>query len=278
MGREKSFQESRPLPPVTARIITEPWAVSQCLLSAGRPSRPADPILTRAVEIGTHIGALPAASTALAERCLVAIAGQDWSKAETLAEQALSMVRAGQLDDYLMSPLVYTVAARTALYRGGLPQAREHLARAARLRPLLTYAIPWGAVQTLLEMARAYLLLDDTAGARAVVRQARDILRVRPDLGVLPAQTEELHAKLDTARGRLIGASTLTTAELRLLPLLPTHLSFKEIGDRLTVKTQAVSIYRKLGVSSRSEAINRLQEIGLLGGPRLIGDRFLLSG
>ena len=230
-----------------------------------------------------HIGALPAASTALAERCPVAIAGHDWSKAETLAEQALSMVQAGQLDDYLMSPLVYTVAARTALYRGGLPQAREHLARAARLRPLLTYAIPWGAVQTLLEMARAYLLLDDTAGARAVVRQARDILRVRPDLGVLPAQTEELHAKLDTARGRLIGASTLTTAELRLLPLLPTHLSFKEIGDRLyvskhTVKTQAVSIYRKLGVSSRSEAINRLQEIGLLGGPRLIGDRFLLSG
>ena len=175
------------------------------------------------------------------------------------------MVRAGQLDDYLMSPLVYTVAARTALYRGGRPQAREHLARAARLRPLLTYAIPWGAVQTLLEMARAYLLLDDTAGARAVVRQAHDLLRVRPDLGVLPAQTEELHAKLDTTRGRFIGASTLTTAELRLLPLLPTHLSFKEIGDRLyvskhTAKTRAVSIYRKLGVSSRSEAINRLQE------------------
>jgi LuxR family transcriptional regulator, maltose regulon positive regulatory protein len=231
----------------------------------------ADPILAHAVEVGTRTGALPAASTALAERCLVAIAGHDWGRAETLAEQALSRVQAGQLDDYLMSPLVYTVAARTALYRGGRPQAREHLARAARLRPLLTYAIPWGAVQTLLEMARVYLLLDDTAGARAVVRQARDILRVRPDLGVLPAQTEELHAKLDTTRGRLIGASTLTTAELRLLPLLPTHLSFNEIGDRLyvskhTVKTQAVSIYRKLGVSSRSEAINRLQEIGLLGG------------
>jgi LuxR family transcriptional regulator, maltose regulon positive regulatory protein len=46
---------------------------------------------------------------------------------------------------------------------------------------------------------------------------------------------------------------------------------FQEIGERLyiskhTVKTQATSIYRKLGVSSRSEAIARLQEIGLLGG------------
>jgi LuxR family transcriptional regulator, maltose regulon positive regulatory protein len=67
------------------------------------------------------------------------------------------------------------------------------------------------------------------------------------------------------------GASSLSTAELRLLPLLATHLSFPEIGQRLyvsrnTVKTQAVSIYRKLGTSSRSEAVQRLREIGLLGG------------
>ena len=65
-----------------------------------------------------------------------------------------------------------------------------------------------------------------------------------------------------------MGASSLTTAELRLLPLLPTHLSFREIGERLyvsrsTVKTQAISIYRKLGVSSRSEAIDRMHELGV---------------
>lgn len=52
----------------------------------------------------------------------------------------------------------------------------------------------------------------------------------------------------------------LTGAELRLLPLLATHLSFREIADQLqvsrnTVKTQAISIYRKLGVSGRSEAM-----------------------
>ena len=63
--------------------------------------------------------------------------------------------------------------------------------------------------------------------------------------------------------------SSLTTAELRLLPLLPTHLSLAEIGERLyvsrhTVKTQAISIYRKFGVSSRSEAIARIHELGLV--------------
>jgi LuxR family maltose regulon positive regulatory protein len=61
--------------------------------------------------------------------------------------------------------------------------------------------------------------------------------------------------------------SSLTTAELRLLPLLPTHLTFAEIGQQLyvsrhTVKTQAISVYRKLGVSSRSQAVQRLEELG----------------
>ncbi len=62
---------------------------------------------------------------------------------------------------------------------------------------------------------------------------------------------------------------SLTGAELRLLPYLATHLTFPEIGDRLfisrnTAKTEAVSVYRKLGVSSRSEAIAKAVEIGLL--------------
>jgi LuxR family transcriptional regulator, maltose regulon positive regulatory protein len=143
------------------------------------------------------------------------------------------------------------------------------LARAARLRPLLTSAIPTLAVQTLLELGRAYLALNDAAGVRAVLWQARDVLRVRRDLGTLPAQVEELRSALEEAREALPGSSSLTTAELRLLPLLATHLTFREIGERLyisqnTVKTQAISVYRKLGVSSRSEAIDRVQAIGLL--------------
>jgi LuxR family transcriptional regulator, maltose regulon positive regulatory protein len=231
----------------------------------------ADPILAQAVELGTHTGALPAASTALAERCLVAIGRQDWGQAETLAEQALAMLQTGRLNDYIMSPLIHAVAAHTALHLGDLPRAQAHLVQAARLRPLLTYAIPSLGVQTLLELGHAYLMLDDAAGARTVLRQARGILQLRPDLGVLPDQAEELHAKLDTIRESHPGVSTLTTAELRLLPLLATHLKLSEIGQRLyisknTVKTQAISIYRKLGASSRSEAVQRLQEIGLLEG------------
>jgi LuxR family transcriptional regulator, maltose regulon positive regulatory protein len=158
-----------------------------------------------------------------------------------------------------------------ALRRGDAPGAKAHLVQAARLRSLLTYAIPSLGVQTLLELGRAYLMLDDAGGARTVLRQARGILQLRPDLGVLPGQAAELQAKLATIRGGVPGVSTLTTAELRLLPLLATHLNFLEVGQRLyiskhTVKTQATSIYRKLGVSSRSEAVQRLQEISVLEG------------
>ena len=69
---------------------------------------------------------------------------------------------------------------------------------------------------------------------------------------------------------RLTGwPSSLTDAELRLLPLLTTHMTFREIGAHLfisknTVKTEANSIYRKLGASSRSKAIDRAIELDLV--------------
>ena len=51
--------------------------------------------------------------------------------------------------------------------------------------------------------------------------------------------------------------------------MLSTHMSFREIGDRLfvsrnTIKTQAISVYRKLGVSTRSAAVERAQHLGLI--------------
>jgi LuxR family transcriptional regulator, maltose regulon positive regulatory protein len=126
------------------------------------------------------------------------------------------------------------------------------------------------SVQALLELARAYIALGDPDGAHAVLRQADDIFRQRPDLGVLPAQADELRTRLATMRRTGLGASSLSAAELRLLPLLPSHLTFREIGERLflsqhTVKTQALSIYRKLGVSTRSDAVHHAQQLGLLG-------------
>src|SRR4029453_2670497 len=78
----------------------------------------ADPILADAVGVATLVGATPTAATALAQRALVAIHRAHWLNAETLAQQALAVMRAGHLDNYAMSPFVYAVAARTALHQG----------------------------------------------------------------------------------------------------------------------------------------------------------------
>ena len=75
---------------------------------------------------------------------------------------------------------------------------------------------------------------------------------------------------LDTVNSGSVGASSLTVAELRLLPLLATHLTYKEIGERLhlsrnTIKSEAVSVLRKLGARSRGQAVETAEKIGLLG-------------
>jgi LuxR family maltose regulon positive regulatory protein len=225
----------------------------------------ADLILARAAKAAGPAGA----STALAERALVAIERDDWRRGEALAKRAYLVVRSGRLGDDVPSALTEAVAARVAAHRGDLAAAGEHLARATRLRPALTWVLPHLAVQTLLQLAHAGLALDDPAGARAVLSQARQVLQRRPDLGTLSGRVEELQYELATIRGGTAGASSLTTAELRLLPLLATHLTFREIGQRLyisphTVKSQAMSIYRKLGAASRGQAIDRAQQLGLL--------------
>jgi len=151
-----------------------------------------------------------------------------------------------------------------------MPEARHQAQRAARLRPLLTYALPVVAVQALAELARAYLALVDPSGARAVLEQVHGILLQRPDLGTLATAARELEERVGQITAATpLGASSLTAAELRLVPLLPTHLTYPEIGERLfisrhTVKTHAGSVYRKLGASSRAEAVERIIELGLI--------------
>ena len=166
--------------------------------------------------------------------------------------------------------MVCAVQARVALHRADLAAVRQHLVTAQRLRPELTYALPHFALQARIELARVYLALADSAGARTLMREIDELLRRRPGMGDLIGQAEDLRAQLATQRGPGgSGESALTAAELRLLPFLSTYLSLPEIGQELflshnTIKTQANSIYRKLGVSSRSQAITRSRELGLL--------------
>jgi LuxR family transcriptional regulator, maltose regulon positive regulatory protein len=255
------------LSPSSPYRVTMLYTEGVSYLMQGDPTR-AGPILARAGADAAAAGSLPLAALILAEQCNVAAESGDWAEVTVLAQRAVTIAEDGRLGDYWTSALVYAWATRAALHNKDVAQARFYLGRASRLRPLLTYVLPVVSVQSLLEMARSYLTLADPGGAAAVLAQAHDILQQRPDLGVLAEQASELESRLATIKAGAAGASSLTAAELRLLPLLSTHLSFREIGERLfvsshTVRTQAYSAYRKLGVSSRSEAVARAHELGL---------------
>jgi len=193
-------------------------------------------------------------------------------RAGALAAQAGRVLRRAGIEDSRVTPLLCAARARVALHRGDVPAVRRELATAQRLRHLLTYALPHVAVQARIELIRVHLALADLAGARTVIREVDDLLRRRPDLGTLVGEAEALRAQLSRQRGASSpGASALTAAELRVVPLLATHLTSDEIATELivsvhTVKSQQASLYRKLGTSSRSQAVARARQLRLLEG------------
>jgi LuxR family transcriptional regulator, maltose regulon positive regulatory protein len=229
----------------------------------------ADPLLVAMFDEAMDIQAFPTATVALTERAVLAIEQEEWATAERLVERALEIVTREGLDDYVTSVPLYAVAARVAIQSGEVAVAKAHLAHTQRLRDRVSYAIPFLAARTRLELARAYLALTDAAGARAMLRELDSLFTLRPDLGVFRSQAEEIKDQLESITTTFVGGSSLTAAELRLLPMLATQYSFREIAEHLfvsrhTVKTQAISIYRKLRVTSRTAAVEAAREAGIL--------------
>jgi LuxR family maltose regulon positive regulatory protein len=259
---EVALEGLSPTSPYRATMV---HAQATSWLLEGDPAR-ADELFTRAHDLAEGYDSPPLASLILAEQALLAAIRDEPALADMLLKQALGIVDSGHLDTYWTSALVFAAAGRAAMRRGDMHDARVLVGRAAALRPLLTDALPVVSVQALLELAHTYLGLIDPAGAMAVLEQAAAIVRRRPDLGTLPAELHRLRSRVDQITlAAPMGTSSLTTAELRLLPLLPTHLSFREIAEQLhvsphTVKSHVKSVYRKLGVSSRSEAVDLLTE------------------
>jgi LuxR family transcriptional regulator, maltose regulon positive regulatory protein len=226
--------------------------------------------LTAAVEKGTATGAVDVVFAAQAQLALLAAKQGDWGEAAQRARAAQALVEETGLGDYSASAIAHVATARVALHEARQEDARAALTRAHRLRPLLDHGLPWLTIQVGLELTRAHLTLADAGAARTVLTETEQVLELRPHMGVLVEDARELHEQVAASSGSAgAWAMSLTGAELRLLPYLATHLTFPEIASRLfisrnTVKTEAISVYRKLGAASRSRAIERAVEVGLL--------------
>src|SRR5262249_54837797 len=140
--------------------------------------------------------------------------------------------------------------------RGKLDEALTQLERGAAGLRSRGHPIP--LADALIRQAAVLQALDRPEVARAVIAEARAVVDSCPDPGIL---TERLAALERPPRSRnAVGSETLSERELMILRMLGGTLSERDIGRELylshnTIHSHAKSIYRKLGVSSRSEAL-----------------------
>ena len=114
--------------------------------------------------------------------------------------------------------------------------------------------------------------LGDRRIARDMLREARQTAEACVDSGVLPELVARVERRLRLVPSRATQTSyaeDLSKRELAVLRLLATDLTQREIGEALyvsfnTVKTHVKSIFRKLGVATRPDAVSRARELRLL--------------
>jgi LuxR family transcriptional regulator, maltose regulon positive regulatory protein len=216
-----------------------------------------------------------ALSPAIYAHCLVqlamlAIEEREWAEAGSLLDRAMRLVDQHFFGERPAMAGLYAAAALTHVRAGATAEARAESKHGLWLLEKLTGIGPWYVVETGLVLARTNLLLGDVGTARTLLHQADRVLRRYPDAGTLPERLRELKRMIDAEAMPVgLGATPLTPAEMRVLRYLPTHLSFEAIADELfvsrnTVKTQAIAVYRKLGVSSRSVAVAEARGLGLI--------------
>ena len=251
-----------------------PWRPLSCLLRGaglhllGEAERAVEPL-----EEGARRGGIVAPSAqvlCLAQLALIALDADDWEHASLLASRARAQVERAHLESYPTSALVYAVSALTRAHREGVEAAQEDRRTALQLLAALVDGAPWYEVEARVALARATLRLGDVVGTRALLDEASKRLRSADDAPPAARWIEECRADADAfASTSLVGPASLTTAELRVLRMLPTHLSFREMGVRLhvssnTIKTHAHAVYRKLDARSRSEAVVHARRMGLV--------------
>ena len=143
----------------------------------------ADRAFEEAIEVNEALGTSVDLVLALAERSLMATSRGAWDQAEELAERARSHIDSAHLGEYSTTALVDAASARVAVHQGDAKAAHGYLVHAQHLRAQLTHALPWLAVQTRLELARAYVGLEELAAAKTLLREIAEVLRRQPDLG-----------------------------------------------------------------------------------------------
>ena len=246
------------------------WLLAEAYLLTGRLDE-ARGLFTEASATAAPVGSCGTTLSCEAQLAWLAMDRGEWAEAAGRLGTALATIEERQMDDFVFTIPAFAGAARLSVHRGDLNEAHRQLTSAMRARPSATCLLPYHAVRLRLQLAKVYLAIADPGTVRQLLHEIDDIMARRPALGTLVDEVKDFRSVLASGAGpKPAGPLPLTPAELRLLPYLQTHLTADRLAERLflsshTVKTEIKAIYRKLGVSSRNDAVQRATAIGLLG-------------
>ena len=239
------------------------WAVGMGLYFRGEPGE-ADRWFAESAALAPAGAQWPAGASSLAHRSLIAGELGRPEDQRMLAEGAAELVREHGTEKAAGAvPLALGVSLAA---RGRPSEALPLIERGAGLL-LRSRGQPTEVAMALLHQGSVLHALGERERSQATLTEARSIIGSCPDPGIL---TRRLSACGPSPRpGTRSADEQLTRRERRVLQLLTSDLSERDIGQELyvshnTVHSHVRSIYRKLGVSSRAHALQRTRELRLL--------------
>ena len=220
------------------------------------------PMLERALAAGvsrprTRMVALSVAAVRAADE-------GELTRAQQMAEEAARIVNGRGLIGRPPSSFILTALGAVHSRQGRLEEARAEFEYAIYRRRRWVLLTPWPSVESQLRLAHVLVAMDDRPAAATVLAEVRNVLTALPDgADALLARLVALERGLTVPPPPL--AEPLTEREQAVLSLLRKSMSVSEIARELylsgnTVKTHRRAIYRKLGVRTREEAIERTPE------------------
>jgi DNA-binding CsgD family transcriptional regulator len=208
-----------------------------------------------------HASGLASASAGLAEL-------GEWSSAAEVAAESIAIGDGYGITEHWCMAHAHLAAGLVHEHEGDREGAREELERAAEL--VRRGYGPTSTTWVLVHLARVLADAGDRDGAEEALSEARDLSEAAVDTGIFASRADATRERLGLRqRAPVQPGEPLSDRELDVLRLLTTRLSQREIGAELyvslnTVKTHSKNIFRKLGASSREDAVARARELGLI--------------